>query len=208
VHFLLFFNRSVFEVRFRHPEGRLAGEAYLKQLTAMSNPWLKEKPEHPVNSPFQNMGERWVNPETPQFPPGSMWALVRRALLADSNGNPVASPVVESVQVRVYRTLDEQTPFEWETRHGLLLGKGGFHLTEPADQPAGLFIAAFRGGGETFLKNDRSTTQLLCMTCPHLRAVTRARVEEVAVTQAGAAANWKALREKWDGAPGAGKGPP
>lgn len=136
VHFKTFKGRSVFEVRMRHPEGRAAGEAYLKKLAAFPNPLVEVKPER--ESGTADTRGPWVNPETPQFPPGTMWALVRREMLADPAGQPVASPLVESVQIRVYRTLERQpanaqTFFEWETRHALLLGKGGFHLTTAED---------------------------------------------------------------------------
>ncbi|HWB03101.1 MAG TPA: hypothetical protein VG796_08770 [Verrucomicrobiales bacterium] len=217
MHFMLFFSRSVFEVRFRHPDGREAGEAYLKQLAALPNPVLKEKP---AQGSLQISGGLWLNPETPQFPPGSMWALVRRALLADDKGNPVASPLVESAQVRVYRTLTDQTAFEWEARHALLLGNGGFHLTAPEEQLFGLFIAGFFSIEEPFLKPREIPQNLICIGChsgpgivsinsrssffqgekdgyPTLLPATRAKLDEAAVAKARDAANWKALRDQW-----------
>jgi hypothetical protein len=72
-----------------------------------------------------------------------MWALVRRAIIVDAKGNLVVSPLVESVEVRVYRSLTHikddpeaqasQTFFEWELSRRLLFGKGGFHLMDGRD---------------------------------------------------------------------------
>lgn len=162
-HFKLFQGQSAFEVRMRHPEGRAAGEAYLKSLAEMPDPWVSANPPTGAR-PDQKL---IPNPATPQFPPGTMWSLVRRAILADQEGLPVVSPLVESVQIRVYRSILErqeihrlpafqsqlkalekegkeydydnlfseysQTVFEWEMRRDLLLNTGGFHLTAPED---------------------------------------------------------------------------
>jgi hypothetical protein len=229
MHFEIFNGRSVFEVRIRHPEGRAAGEAYLKQLADMPNPLLKEKPARPVPTPFGDVEKGpWLNPETPQFPPGTMWALARRAVLADTKGIPVVSPLVESVQIRVYRTLDAQTFFEWETRHSLLLGNGGFHLTQPVDQLYSLFFQV----GERHLRPDRSVpeaSQLTCFMChhesgihsvnsrhlgfeksgdrpPEFHAANRARLGEVTAKRSAVSPGWKMLRSLWDNSTEQGTG--
>ena len=142
VHFKIFGNISSFDLHFRHPGGREAGKKYLDELAAFPNPFLAEKPNEQVSQRLARSQGGWLNPETPQFPVGAIWALVRRAILVDAQGNPVVSPLVESVEVRVYRALadfnpkhmDEvQTFFEWEFSRRLLLGKGGFHLMDGRD---------------------------------------------------------------------------
>jgi len=70
--------RAVFFSFIRLPEGREATRAYL----------------HSVN-----------NKTLPQFPPGTMVALVRRALVVDDQAKIRVSPLTESVQIRVYRTI-------------------------------------------------------------------------------------------------------
>ena len=100
-HFKMLQGRTSFEVRMRHPEGRAAGEAYLKSLADMRQPWVYEKSERAI--PNVRDSAPWPNPDTPQFPVGTMWALVRRAILADKKGQLVVSPLVESIQIRVYR---------------------------------------------------------------------------------------------------------
>ena len=101
-----------------------------------------------------------------------MWALVRRAILADAQGNLVVSPLVESVEVRVYRALadfqpkhmDEvQTFFEWELSRRLLLGKGGFHLMDGRDL---LFSPFFPDPNKLELFTKRELGEpLVCFAC-------------------------------------------
>lgn len=227
VHFKFFHGRSSFELRMRHPDGRAAGEAYLRQLADMPKPLVSEKPERafrflPHSDP--PLGP-WPNPETPQFPPGTMWALVRRAVLADPKGMPVVSPLVESVQVRVYRNLDArdfheaQTAFEWETRHALLLGKGGFHLTKPEDQQFDHFPDIYEP------RPEKRSKELSCYQChsalgihsvnsrarlfedqlvrpPEFHAGNRVRLDRLASARARALPNWVLLEWLWDDLPG------
>lgn len=141
VHFSIFLQKSAFDLHFLHPKGTAAGARYLEALATMKNPILATKPATPVpGAVFNGRGDRWLNPDTPQFPPGTIWALVRRAILVDGNGNLVVSPLIESVEMRVYRVLadiqsnpEAQTFFGWELSRRLLFGKGGFHLMEGRD---------------------------------------------------------------------------
>lgn len=169
VHFSIFLQKSAFDLHFHHPQGRAAGKKYLDTLAAMKNPFLAKKPATPVpTGAFEAREGRWLNPDTPQFPPGTMWALVRRAILVDVKGNLVVSPLIESVEVRVYRALadletnpDAQTFFEWELSRRLLFGKGGFHLMEGRD----LSLSPFFGTDvETYAKR-RPNEPLACFAC-------------------------------------------
>ncbi len=171
IHFQIFSDRSAFDLHFRHPGGRAAGEKYLDELAAFPNPFLDEKPNDAVQQHRANYTKGgWLNPQTPQFPPGTMWALVRRAILVDTQGDLIVSPLVESVEVRVYRALadsatkpDAQTFFEWELSRRLLLGKGGFHLMEGRDL---MFSPFFNGVGtlESYTKQEPSQP-LICFAC-------------------------------------------
>jgi hypothetical protein len=116
-HFAAFYGRTSFEVRMRHPEGRAAGVAYLKSLEEMKEPFVRTAPKSGELisegvRPADERGPRWFNADTPQFPVGTMWALVRRSLLADTTGKIVATPLVESVQMRVYRALHNRAILE------------------------------------------------------------------------------------------------
>ena len=54
------------------------------------------------------------NPDLPQFPRGTQVALLRRMIAIDADGELVPTGVVESLQIRVYREMQEpQTAFEF-----------------------------------------------------------------------------------------------
>jgi hypothetical protein len=86
------FSNSTFFVFLNLPAGREASLAFLKQLTGLKKPLFLREPRAP-----------FANPEVPQLPIGTQLALVRRALLIDTEGRLVASSLTESVQLRVYR---------------------------------------------------------------------------------------------------------
>ncbi len=170
VHFQLFGNISSFDLHFRHPGGREAGKKYLDELAAFPNPFLAEKPKDLVSESLARSQGGWLNPETPQFPVGAMWALVRRAILVDAQGNPVVSPLVESVEVRVYRALADfgpkhpsevQTFFEWELSRRLLLRKGGFHLMDGRE----LGFSPFFGQSLENFSKQNPGDPLICFAC-------------------------------------------
>jgi len=110
-HFEQFHGRTSFEVRMSHPGGRAAGEAYLKALAGMPKPWLMDKPAG-LDPMLERSRAPWPNPATPQFPIGTMWALVRRSMLVDAGGHVVVAPIVENVQIRVYRALSRKEALE------------------------------------------------------------------------------------------------
>jgi hypothetical protein len=92
--------RSVFYALIRLPSGRQATLAYLKQLADFPQPyiWNDMYARYPyARSPVS------INPNLPQFPQGTQVALVRRMLLTNSKGELVVTPLIESVQLRVYR---------------------------------------------------------------------------------------------------------
>ena len=94
-----FTGRSTFLVLMRLAEGREATIAYLQRLKEFPRPWV-------YNSESSRTLELVVpNPDLPQFPPGTQLALVRRMMLVDSQGNLTATPLTESVQIRVYRSI-------------------------------------------------------------------------------------------------------
>jgi hypothetical protein len=92
------FSRSSFLVFMRLPGGRKATFDYLETLWNFPQPWVP-RPDDPRHE------QTMENPELPQFPAGTMVALVRQMLLPDSQGNLTPTPITESVQLRVYRTI-------------------------------------------------------------------------------------------------------
>src|SRR5205085_567459 len=62
----------------------------------------------------------------PQFPVGTELALVRRAMLVDTGGRPVISPIRESVQLRRYLEIPTQFTIDWG---GVMQRRAEFQLT-------------------------------------------------------------------------------
>jgi hypothetical protein len=95
MHTRSFGGRSVFTVWFRDPDGRKAGVDYLKRLTAVKPLMV---PAANPNSP----NDMRLNPNFPQFPTNSQWALARRMCVIDTDGRIRPTHVVESIQLRTY----------------------------------------------------------------------------------------------------------
>lgn len=107
------FTTSAFLVFIKLPGGRAATRDYVARLSAFDGPLF-------VSTPWNRSPELPnYNPAIPQFPEGTEVALVRRALLVTSTFDLAASPLVENVQVRVYRRVPAWTP-EAMRRGGLV----------------------------------------------------------------------------------------
>jgi hypothetical protein len=105
-----FSGRSRFLVFVRLPEGRKATLDYFQALWNVPDPWAAGQVDHHDGMP---------NPSLPQFPVGTQAALVRQMQLFDANGALVATPITESVQIRVYRAIParmdrKDTGRDWE----------------------------------------------------------------------------------------------
>jgi hypothetical protein len=94
--------RSVFLVFVQLPEGRKATLDYFRALWDFPQPWVP-------GAPFADDASV-TNPDLPSFPAGTKMALVRRMVLFDNQGKLVVSPVIESVQIRVYREITHARP--------------------------------------------------------------------------------------------------
>jgi hypothetical protein len=86
--------RSAFLVFMRLPDGREATLAYMNKLNEPRDPVVLGK--HGLE----------LNPETPQFPIGTQFALVERPMLINDQGEPTLSPLVYGVQLRACMSLD------------------------------------------------------------------------------------------------------
>ena len=80
------FSRSAFTVFIKLPEGRQQTLDYLKRLRDFETPWVRD--------PATKGSIRSIpNPATPQFPPGTQVALLRRMLCIDTEGRLTATPM-------------------------------------------------------------------------------------------------------------------
>jgi hypothetical protein len=94
------FTNSTFLVFLKFPVGREATLDFLKRLATFDKPLYVPNTDEKSSRSLPNL----PNQDLPQWPRGTEVALVRRAMLIDSNGRVVASPLTESVQLRVMRT--------------------------------------------------------------------------------------------------------
>ncbi len=94
------FTNSTFLIFLKFPAGRESTLNFLKQLAAFDKPLYVSNTEEKTKGHYPNL----PNPAIPQWPKGTEVALVRRALLIETKGQVVASPLTESVQLRVMRT--------------------------------------------------------------------------------------------------------
>lgn len=143
-HDQVFMSSAVFEVRMRHPQGRKAGLDYLAQLPG--RPQIRPEGVAQVDTGTLTLTRiagktAKMPPPVPEgeFPPGTAWALIRRSVLATPEGKPIISPLVDTVQIRVYRDVTKsgsegQFAFEWEAKPTLTLSGHGFHLVQGEDQ--------------------------------------------------------------------------
>lgn len=97
MHLVNFSGRSGFLVFVRLPEGRKATYEYFQKLWNFPQPY--------VPGTVMATDQALVNPDLPSFPAGTEVVLVRRMTLFDKLGNLAASPITESVQIRVYDTI-------------------------------------------------------------------------------------------------------
>jgi hypothetical protein len=99
-HDASFVARSEFFVFAKLPGGREATLAYYRLLAEMKTPLFVRMQIPGMKDP----ADVW-NPEVPQFPAGTEFALVRQMVLPDRDGILQATKVTESVQIRHYTRI-------------------------------------------------------------------------------------------------------
>lgn len=98
VHFKEFDHASAFYVYFLLPGGFHPTNQYIKALREQKQAMLKDS---------KTKDYYYRNPSTPQFPGGTSVALLRNAILLSDQGEPVVSPLSESMQFRKYTRVGE-----------------------------------------------------------------------------------------------------
>jgi len=117
LHHLQYFGvRSTFLVFFRVPGGREAGLAFAKVL---QEDLRKQRPEDPL----------------PQMPAGTQVALVEQCLVVTADRKIIPSPLVETVQLRVYRKPDRPFDFQHEDSQAVFVFRLVGDLLRSEDRP-------------------------------------------------------------------------
>ena len=139
--------RSAFSVFARLPGGRASAVRYFDELSRFRDHWVPTPPGQAAVHPRTRVSP---NSQTPQFPPGTQFALVRQALLIDATGDLVVSPLVEKVQIRAYVSLSSQAVAEFSLKP-LRAVAGDFTLHAALPDVAGFHLFVHRRAGDPFL---------------------------------------------------------
>jgi len=148
-HLRMVSGRSVFRVFIRCPGGREATLSYLETLNLYLTPWALEPAGIGTRYPSQEKvrgNPLRLDRGTPQFPAGTIVALVRQMMVIDHEINPVPTSIIQKVQFRVFKevgksvSLRDRSEFNSRQlgyelvmrRRDLLAGRaGGFHFVTP-----------------------------------------------------------------------------
>ncbi|HEY4263519.1 MAG TPA: hypothetical protein VGM98_25370 [Schlesneria sp.] len=98
------FTNSVFLIFLKLSSTRVKTLQFLTELETFKQPYLVDNPNPSPGGMRGQSHPRLPNAALPKWPKGTEVALVRRALLINTNGKIVASPITESLQLRVMRT--------------------------------------------------------------------------------------------------------
>lgn len=125
VHIGSFDGHSGFSVMLHVPGGRQAALDYLAGLHSfaqLDHTWVYESNRMSWRSTNEPKDVLELNPQIPQFPTNTEWAIVRSMCVIDTEGRIRPTPITESIQVRRYLEIkrvfdvaqDAQEFFEFE----------------------------------------------------------------------------------------------
>jgi hypothetical protein len=139
--------RSSFLVFLHLPDGREATLDYLHKLRDAPHLW-RLNPDYRPGTPLDEVVPA---ADLPQFPAGTQLALVRRLILVNSRGELMPAPITESLQIRVYRSIEDdmynrrytQDGFEFRlSREKLLRSQsGGLYALDRNSKEFPLFMS-------------------------------------------------------------------
>ena len=174
MHLRMLSGRSVFKVFIRCPGGRRATLSYLETLNLYRTPW-QLKPAEIASATYPPLREKVrqepliLDPATPQFPAGTMVALVRQMMVITDKLEPAATPVTQKVQFRVFRKIggtagaydpynfgNHQAVYEFVMRRrDLLTGRfGGLHPVAPDEIEFQLALRPMVATRPQYLRGD------------------------------------------------------
>jgi hypothetical protein len=174
MHLRMLSGRSVFKVFIRCPGGRQATLSYLETLNSYRTPWQLKPAE--IGSAAYPPGREKVreeplilDPATPQFPAGTIVALVRQLMVITDKIEPASTPITQKVQFRVFKEIvgtaggydphdfgNHQAVYELVMRrHDLLTGGfGGLRSVAPDEIEFQLAIRPMAATHRQYLRGD------------------------------------------------------
>jgi hypothetical protein len=99
-HTAAFNGHSVFLVMVHLPQGRQQTVDYLNSLRDFEGPLVYAQMQ------MNHSRQLVLNPDVPQFPAGTEWALVRRLCVIDGQGRIRPTSLIESIQLRRYDSIE------------------------------------------------------------------------------------------------------
>jgi hypothetical protein len=106
-HLQMLSGRSVFRVFIRCPGGRQATLSYLDSLNLYPTPWAFKPADIATRTYPTQSKVRWdplrFDLATPQFPQGTIVALVRQMMVINDELKPLPTSVTQKVQFRVFK---------------------------------------------------------------------------------------------------------
>ena len=163
IHVQMVSGRSAFLVFIRCPGGREATLSYLQRLNVHPTPWQPNPASLGTSYPEGRQVRMDVlrpDQNTPQFPEGTVVALVRRMMVIDEKLDPVVTPITQKVQFRVYRKLQAMThELDWPQsayefvmrRRELIAGMGGgLHPVSPDEREYQALLVPHEKGNASY----------------------------------------------------------
>jgi hypothetical protein len=154
--------RSAFIVLVNLPQGRKAILAYLEKLNGFPNPLMPQSAAE-RNGHVANKHGPLLNPDLPQFPAGTQFALVRQMMLMDDHGKVRPTRIIENVQLRVFLDVPRTEDLPREKRKdsdGLLrrlhMAKNDFYEFQLRRKD----LFAGKAGGLHAIKSDEQVFSL------------------------------------------------
>src|SRR5687768_8882197 len=182
VHVQSLQGRSVFRIFIRLPAERKDTLAYMQKVNLHTTPWELEAAT--IATTHLGNKVRWdplrMDRKTPQFPEGTMIALVRQMIVINDELQLRSSRITQSVQLRVFRSIPEgfgvseveqarahQAFFELNMRRGdLLAGKaGGLHAVAKDQVEYQIFPIGGRNDDTRESRLRGSAGMTTCITC-------------------------------------------
>jgi hypothetical protein len=167
MHAEIYSGRSLFLVFIRCPGGREATLAYLQRLNSYPTPLIPaaSMPGLISFSRDRHSVPLSYDPKTPEFPEGTVVALVRRLMVIDQNLNPTFAPITQRVQLRVYRKLDSQSVYEFVMRRQSLTTApdSSLHAISPDEREYQTTIVPIERGNAAYFEGP--VVLRTCATC-------------------------------------------
>jgi hypothetical protein len=186
-HVEMLSGRSVFRVFIRCPGGRQATLSYLETLNLYLTPWALKPADIATQYPSR-VKVRWnplrFDPATPQFPAGTIVALVRQMMVINEVLKPVTTSITQKVQFRVFKDIgkpgqvqdfgefnNHQLVYELVMRRrDILAGRaGGFHPVTQDETEYQLTTILEGGSREARLRGP--VVLATCVRCHSLNGI-------------------------------------